>query len=50
MCPSDNAGSIRRLFEPRSVAVIGASHDREKIGYKILENIHRAAMAEPSSR
>jgi len=33
---SDN---IRLLFEPRSVAVIGASHDREKIGYKVLENI-----------
>ncbi|HOP34788.1 MAG TPA: acetate--CoA ligase family protein [Syntrophales bacterium] len=41
MCPNDSAGSIRRLFEPRSVAVIGASHDREKIGYKILENIHK---------
>lgn len=30
---------IRRLFEPRSVAIIGASHNTEKIGYKILENI-----------
>ena len=39
MNPSDDAGNIRRLFEPRSVAVIGASHDREKIGYKVLENI-----------
>ena len=30
---------IRYLFEPRSVAVIGASHNEDKIGYKILENI-----------
>jgi acetyltransferase len=30
---------IKHLFEPRSVAVIGASHNSEKIGYKILENI-----------
>ena len=30
---------IRYLFEPRSVAVIGASHDQRKIGYKILDNI-----------
>jgi acetyl coenzyme A synthetase (ADP forming)-like protein len=32
---------IRRLFEPRSVAIIGASHNTEKIGHKILENIVR---------
>ncbi|MFH1502014.1 MAG: acetate--CoA ligase family protein [Candidatus Eisenbacteria bacterium] len=30
---------IRRLFRPRSVAVIGASHDESKIGHKILSNI-----------
>lgn len=30
---------IKYLFEPRAVAVIGASHDTSKIGYKILENI-----------
>jgi acetyltransferase len=30
---------IRYLFEPRSVAVVGASHHAEKIGYKILQNI-----------
>lgn len=30
---------IRYLFEPRSIAVIGASHDPDKIGYKILQNI-----------
>jgi len=30
---------MRRLFEPRAVAVVGASHNPEKIGYKILENI-----------
>jgi len=30
---------IKYLFEPRSVAVIGASHNPEKIGCKIVENI-----------
>ena len=30
---------IRCLFEPRSIAVVGASHDPDKIGYKLLENI-----------
>lgn len=30
---------IRYLFEPRTVAVIGASHDPNKIGYKIVHNI-----------
>lgn len=35
MSPAD----IKYLFEPRSVAVIGASHDPDKVGYKILENI-----------
>ena len=31
--------NIRYLFEPQSIAVIGASHDTAKIGYKLLENI-----------
>lgn len=30
---------IKYLFEPRSIAVIGASHDKGKIGYNFLENI-----------
>ncbi len=30
---------ITRLFEPRTIAVIGASHDPNKIGYKIVQNI-----------
>jgi acetyltransferase len=30
---------IRYLFEPRSIAVIGASRDPGKIGYKVVENI-----------
>lgn len=30
---------IRHLFEPQAVAVVGASHNREKIGYRLLENI-----------
>ena len=34
-----NSSGIQILFEPRSFAVIGASHDTDKIGYKILNNI-----------
>jgi len=30
---------VKLLFEPRSVAIFGASPDREKIGFKILDNI-----------
>jgi acetyl coenzyme A synthetase (ADP forming)-like protein len=30
---------IKYLFEPRGIAVIGASHDQSKIGYKVLDNI-----------
>ena len=29
---------IKYLFEPRGVAVIGASHVKGKIGYKLVEN------------
>lgn len=34
-----NTPDIKLLFEPRTVAVIGASHDPNKIGYKIVQNI-----------
>jgi len=30
---------MKHLFEPRSIAVIGASSDKSKIGYKVLDNI-----------
>ena len=30
---------IKYLFEPRSIAVVGASANEEKIGFRILENI-----------
>jgi acetyl coenzyme A synthetase (ADP forming)-like protein len=33
------AASMARLFEPRSIAVIGASRERGKIGAEILHNI-----------
>ncbi len=36
----DTNPDIKYLFEPRSVAVVGASQDKDKIGYKILENIY----------
>jgi len=35
----DNKPDIKYLFEPRGVAIIGASHDRNKIGYKFVENM-----------
>ena len=33
---------MRSLFEPRAIAVIGASANLEKIGYRIVENIVRS--------
>jgi acetyltransferase len=36
---SRDGHDIKYLFEPRSVAVVGASHNPAKIGYKILQNI-----------
>jgi acetyl coenzyme A synthetase (ADP forming)-like protein len=30
---------IHHLFEPKSIAVIGASHETTKIGYKVVQNI-----------
>ena len=38
MTKSDN-GHIRYLFEPRSIAIVGASSDKSKIGYAVLKNI-----------
>ncbi len=35
----EKVSDIQYLFEPRSIAVIGASHDRRKIGYSIINNI-----------
>ncbi len=34
-----NDASMRCLFEPAGIAVVGASHTRGKIGYRVLENI-----------
>jgi acetate---CoA ligase (ADP-forming) len=36
---SDNTPDIRYLFEPRGVAVIGASASPDKIGFKVVDNI-----------
>ena len=33
---------MRSLFEPRAIAVIGASANPEKIGYRIVENVVRS--------
>jgi len=35
----NNKPNIKYLFEPRSVAIIGASQNKNKIGYQIIENI-----------
>ncbi len=35
--------AIKSLFEPESIAVIGASKNREKIGHIILKNIIEGA-------
>ena len=34
-----NYPDIKYLFEPRGVAIIGASHDQSKIGHKLVRNI-----------
>lgn len=35
----ENSDAIRRLFEPKTVAVIGASQDTKKIGHTIVRNL-----------
>ena len=35
----DKVSDIKSLFEPRPVAIIGASHSKNKIGYKIVRNV-----------
>ena len=34
-----DAENIKYLFEPRSIAILGASRDRSKIGYAVFNNI-----------
>ena len=34
-----NVPDIKYLFEPRSVAVIGASQDTTKLGFHVTDNI-----------
>jgi acyl-CoA synthetase (NDP forming)/RimJ/RimL family protein N-acetyltransferase len=41
------ARSVHNLLHPRSVALIGASADREKIGYAVLGNLLRADFTGP---
>ena len=42
-----DARSIHRLLHPRSVAVVGASADRDKIGHLVLDNLQRAGFTGP---
>jgi acetyltransferase len=37
--PEIKAPNIKHLFEPKSIAIIGASSNRNKIGYKVVDNI-----------
>ncbi len=39
MMPLENNNSMKKLFEPKSIAIIGASTNPKKVGYKILNNI-----------
>jgi acyl-CoA synthetase (NDP forming)/RimJ/RimL family protein N-acetyltransferase len=41
------ARSIHRLLHPRSVAVVGASADPDKIGHLVLDNLQRAGFTGP---
>ncbi|HOX28579.1 MAG TPA: CoA-binding protein, partial [bacterium] len=34
-----NDPDVRYLFEPRSIAIVGASSNKAKIGFKIVDNI-----------
>lgn len=36
---NNNESNIKSLFNPKSVVVIGASHDQTKIGFKVMDNI-----------
>jgi acetate---CoA ligase (ADP-forming) len=35
----EDVPDVKDLFEPRAVAIIGASHDNSKLGYHVTENI-----------
>ncbi len=43
----DSHPDIKYLFEPRSIAVIGAARDESKIGYQVLKNIVTGGFREP---
>lgn len=38
---------LKQLFAPRSVAVIGASRDPDKVGYRVVENILKGGFEGP---
>ena len=39
--------SLERLFAPRAVAVVGASRDPDKVGYRVVENILKGGFEGP---
>src|SRR3990172_8931752 len=39
--------TLQRLFTPRAVAVIGASRDPDKVGYRVLENLIKGGFEGP---
>ena len=47
---SADVASLRHVFAPESVAVIGASRRRGTVGRAILDNIRAAGYARPALR
>ena len=39
--------SLKQLFAPRSIAVIGASRDPDKVGYRVVENLIKGGFEGP---
>jgi acetyltransferase len=42
-----SGGPLTRLFAPRTVAVIGASRDPDKVGYRVVENLRKGGFEGP---
>lgn len=45
--PATPTGNLQALFSPRSVAVIGASHSRLKLGHIVLRNVRESGYPGP---
>ena len=45
--PATPTGNLQALISPRSVAVIGASHRRSKLGHSVLRNVRETGYPGP---